>query len=341
MRRGARLRSSSARRTRSSTIAAARSSWPPRRRSCRACGRSTSAASPTACPGVTMIDAAPRARDRAARARGLAGIHSPNTAIVDYGEVAAGARPRSGRPRRDHRDGTSPSRAITRVRGGGAGGQHAPSTRSPPAKLINCAGLYSDVIARLAGAKPEVQIIPFRGEYYFLRPEREQPRARPDLPGARPRVPVPRRALHAHHPRRGRGRPQRGAGLRPRGLPVHDASRPSELAGTLGYRGFWAMARKYWRTGAYEMYRSLSKKAFVEGAAAAGSRAQGRRTSCRAAPGCAPRPCAPTARSWTTSASSTGADADPRGERAVTRRRPPRWRSAATSPDSRSDLRSA
>jgi L-2-hydroxyglutarate oxidase len=40
--------------------------------------------------------------------------------------------------------------------------------------------------------------------------------------------------------------------------------RPRELAGTLGYSGFWKMARKYWRTGAYEMYRSLSKKKFVE-----------------------------------------------------------------------------
>jgi L-2-hydroxyglutarate oxidase LhgO len=38
---------------------------------------------------------------------------------------------------------------------------------------------------------------------------------------------------------------------------------PRELAGTLGYRGFWAMARRYWRTGSYEMYRSLSKAAFV------------------------------------------------------------------------------
>ena len=39
--------------------------------------------------------------------------------------------------------------------------------------------------------------------------------------------------------------------------------RPSELAGTLTYSGFWQMARKYWRTGSYEMYRSLSKAAFV------------------------------------------------------------------------------
>jgi L-2-hydroxyglutarate oxidase len=40
--------------------------------------------------------------------------------------------------------------------------------------------------------------------------------------------------------------------------------RPREFAGTLGYAGFWSMARKYWRMGAYEMYRSLSKKKFVE-----------------------------------------------------------------------------
>jgi len=40
--------------------------------------------------------------------------------------------------------------------------------------------------------------------------------------------------------------------------------RPREFAGTLGYAGFWNMARKYWKTGAYEVYRSLSKKKFVE-----------------------------------------------------------------------------
>ena len=65
-----------------------------------------------------------------------------------------------------------PVTAITRVRGGGVAvstTQHSITAR----RIVNCAGLYSDVVARLAGAEPEVQIVPFRGEYYMLRPERE------------------------------------------------------------------------------------------------------------------------------------------------------------------------
>ena len=65
-----------------------------------------------------------------------------------------------------------PVSAITRVRGGGVAvstTQHSITAR----RIVNCAGLYSDAVARLAGTEPDVQIVPFRGEYYMLRPESE------------------------------------------------------------------------------------------------------------------------------------------------------------------------
>src|SRR6185295_14708078 len=130
-------------------------------------------------------------------------------------------------------------------------------------KLVNCAGLYSDVIARMAGAEPEVQIVPFRGEFYMLRPEREHLVHGLIYPVPDPEFPF----LGVHFTRTIHGEVEAGPnavlafareGYRFTNL------RPRELAGTLGYGGFWHMARKYWKTGAYEMYRSLSKKKFVE-----------------------------------------------------------------------------
>src|SRR5262249_1292110 len=121
-------------------------------------------------PGLSMIDAG-RVREIEPHVRAVAGIHSPSTAIVDYSQVTAalGRDLVAGGVTIEY---NFPVSAITRVRGGGL----AVSTREhtiTTSRLINCAGLYSDVIARLAGANTEVQIIPFRGEYYFLRPQRE------------------------------------------------------------------------------------------------------------------------------------------------------------------------
>jgi L-2-hydroxyglutarate oxidase LhgO len=211
-------------------------------------------------PGLAMIDAA-RVRELEPHVRAVAGIHSPTTAIVDYREVVAAlGRELAGR-------GVSieynfPVGAITRIRGGGL----AISTRQHTVvarRLINCAGLYSDVVARLAGADTEVQIIPFRGEYYFLRREREGLVRGLVYPVPDPEFPF----LGVHFTRTIHGEVEAGPnavlafareGYR------FTSVRPRELAGTLGYRGFWAMARRYWRVGAFEMHRSLSKKKFVE-----------------------------------------------------------------------------
>jgi (S)-2-hydroxyglutarate dehydrogenase len=211
-------------------------------------------------PGLRRIDAG-EVREIEPHVRAVAGIHSPNTAIVDYGQVTA-ALGRDLLASGVTIEYNFPVSAITRVRGGGL----AVSTREhtiTASRLINCAGLYSDVIAQMAGADTDVQIIPFRGEYYFLRPERESLVRGLIYPVPDPEFPF----LGVHFTRTIHGEVEAGPnavlafareGYRFASL------RPRELAGTLRYPGFWAMARKYWRTGAYEMYRSLSKKKFVE-----------------------------------------------------------------------------
>ena len=211
-------------------------------------------------PGVTMI-AAERVREIEPHVRALAGIHSPNTAIVDWGEVAmAFGRDLAARGVTIERN--YPVTAITRVRGGGVAvstTQHSITAR----RIVNCAGLYSDVIARLAGAEPEVQIVPFRGEYYMLRPESEHLVRGLIYPVPDPEFPF----LGVHFTRTIHGEVEAGPNAVlafAREGYAWKKARPGELLGTLRYRGFWSMARKYWRTGAYEVYRSLSKAAFVK-----------------------------------------------------------------------------
>jgi (S)-2-hydroxyglutarate dehydrogenase len=211
-------------------------------------------------PGLAMIDAG-RVKEIEPHVRAVAGIHSPSTAIIDYGEVAAtiGRELAAAGVTIEY---NFPVSAITRIRGGGLA-VSTPQHTITASKLINCAGLYSDVVAKLAGVKTEAHIIPFRGEYYFLRPERESLVRGLIYPVPDPEFPF----LGVHFTRTIHGEVEAGPnavlafareGYR------FTSFRPREFAGTLGYGGFWSMARKYWRVGAYEMYRSLSKKKFVE-----------------------------------------------------------------------------
>jgi L-2-hydroxyglutarate oxidase len=108
-----------------------------------------------------------------------------------------------------------------------------------------------------------VQIIPFRGEYYFLRPERERLVRGLIYPVPDPEFPF----LGVHFTRTIHGEVEAG----PNAVLAFAREgyrwtrvRPRELAGTLRYAGFWWMARKYWRVGAWEVHRSVSKKKFVE-----------------------------------------------------------------------------
>jgi L-2-hydroxyglutarate oxidase LhgO len=209
-------------------------------------------------PGLALIDAA-RVRELEPHAAALRGIHSPATAIVDFKEVAAALAGELG---------TAGVAIVTGARVTAVARRddglelQTPRESVRARRLVNCAGLYSDVVATMAGAEPDVRIIPFRGEYYFLRPERRHLVRGLIYPVPDPEFPF----LGVHFTRTVHGDVEAG----PNAVLAFAREgyrfgrlHPRELLGTLAYPGFRAMARRYWRTGAYEMYRSLSKGAFV------------------------------------------------------------------------------
>jgi L-2-hydroxyglutarate oxidase LhgO len=209
-------------------------------------------------PGVTLVEPA-RVRELEPHAAALRAVHSPNTAIVDFKDVAAALA-------RDLADQgvalETGARVTAMTRAAEGFVLRTPRGEWRAQGVVNCAGLHSDTVARLAGATPGVRIIPFRGEYYFLRPERRGLVRGLIYPVPDPEFPF----LGVHFTRTVHGDVEAGpnavlafAREGYRFGRVH----PGELLATLGYRGFWAMARRYWRTGAYEVYRSLSKGAFV------------------------------------------------------------------------------
>ena len=128
--------------------------------------------------------------------------------------------------------------------------------------LINCAGLYSDRISRMAGDDPGVMIVPFRGEYYDLLPERAALVRALIYPVPDPRFPF----LGVHFTRRITGKVDAGPNavlaLAREGY-RHTDINLGDIASALAFPGFWRMARQHWRNGLDEWRHSLSKAAFV------------------------------------------------------------------------------
>jgi (S)-2-hydroxyglutarate dehydrogenase len=129
--------------------------------------------------------------------------------------------------------------------------------------VINCAGLHSDRVSRMAAQQTEVQIVPFRGEYYDLVPERIHLVRNLIYPVPDLRFPF----LGVHFTRRITGGVDAGPNavlaLKREGYQRTDLNLHDTL-GTLTYPGFWRMAGKYWRSGMAEFYRSFRKHAFVQ-----------------------------------------------------------------------------
>lgn len=128
--------------------------------------------------------------------------------------------------------------------------------------FVNCAGLYSDKIARLTGEQPDLQILPFRGEYYELKPEREHLVRNLIYPVPNPSFPF----LGVHFTRMIQGGIEAGPNavlaFRREGYSRWDLN-VRELAETLTFPGFRKIAQKYWRDGWAEMKRSYSKRHFI------------------------------------------------------------------------------
>ncbi len=129
--------------------------------------------------------------------------------------------------------------------------------------LVNCGGLQSDRVARMCGIEPEIQIIPFRGEYYKLAPEAWTLCRNLIYPVPNPAFPF----LGVHFTRMIGGGIEAGPNA-VLALARHGYSwgkiSPRDMADTLTFSGFWRLVRKLWRTGCGEMHRSLSKAAFLK-----------------------------------------------------------------------------
>lgn len=128
--------------------------------------------------------------------------------------------------------------------------------------IVNCAGLYSDKIARMTGQDVHVKIVPFRGEYYKIREERKHLVKHLIYPVPDPNFPF----LGVHFTRMVSGEVEAGPNavmaFRREGYSKSQIHL-GELAETLAWPGFQKVAFKYWKTGFGEMYRSFSKSAFT------------------------------------------------------------------------------
>lgn len=128
--------------------------------------------------------------------------------------------------------------------------------------LVNCAGLQSDRVARMAGIDPGVRIVPFRGEYYTLRPERASL-----VRGLIYPVPNPALPFLGVHFTRGiddvvEAGPNAVLALRREGYRWVDVSL-RDILDLAAFPGFWRMARSQWRNGLDEVHRSLSRARFL------------------------------------------------------------------------------
>jgi L-2-hydroxyglutarate oxidase len=191
---------------------------------------------------------------------GIAGIHVPQTGIVDYkkvaekyaeviqqrgGQIKVGEKVVDIRYEKEH---------VTIVTEGSS--FHGKV-------VVNCAGLYSDKVARMAQAHIDVKIIPFRGEYYKLKKEKEYLVKTLIYPVPDPNFPF----LGVHFTTMVDGGVECGPNavlaFKREGYKKSDINL-AELGETLAWPGFRKIVAKYWRTGVGEMYRSYSKAAFTK-----------------------------------------------------------------------------
>ncbi len=190
---------------------------------------------------------------------GLAGLWVPATGVVDYpsvarelagavggagGEVLIGARVHGARAEaRELRVATAAGEIRCRL-------------------LVNCAGLQSDRVARACGARPAVRIVPFRGDYHRLAPP-----AASRVRGLIYPVPDPTFPFLGVHLKRGSDGAVKAGPNAVLALDRHGYRRlafsPRDAASALTWPGLWRLAARHWRTGLYEVRRSLSRRLFA------------------------------------------------------------------------------
>ena len=192
--------------------------------------------------------------------RGVAALHSPHTAIVDFKAVArayAGDVRAAGGSVRLGFEVAGIDRSTGEVRVRSRAGEELAFDR-----LVVCAGLYSDRLAQMAGEGREPLIVPFRGEYYKLVADREEMVRGLIYPVPDPAYPF----LGVHFTRRVGGGvdigPNAVLAFKREGYRRTDFS-AADLLDVLKSPGFRRLARKHWRMGAAEMWGSVSTGAFI------------------------------------------------------------------------------
>ena len=193
-------------------------------------------------------------------AAGLRALHVPATGIVDYRAVSEklaeviGSAGGSVRTRARVTALTSTDSGVRLV----AGGEEIEAGLA-----VNCGGLQSDRLAKLEGTRPGMRIVPFRGDYYRLVPERAGLVKNLIYPVADPRFPF----LGVHFTRRIEGGVDAGPNAVP-ALAREGYSRTSfdlrDAWDSFTYPGFWRMATRHMGMGLGEIYRSFSKSAFLK-----------------------------------------------------------------------------
>jgi L-2-hydroxyglutarate oxidase len=213
-------------------------------------------------PDVRVLDSG-ELQEIEPHVRGVAGIHSPHTAIVDFpgvtraladATVAGGGRVRTGYE-------------VAGIRQTGAEVvlRSADGREDAFQQVVVCAGLQADRVAAMAGDEADPRIVPFRGEYYLLREERRSFVRGLVYPVPDPRYPF----LGVHLTPRVDGEvmvgPNAVLALARQGYGWGTVS-PRDVADAVTWPGFRRFARQHWRTGVTEMLGSLSRRRFVAAA---------------------------------------------------------------------------
>lgn len=191
---------------------------------------------------------------------GVKAIHVPYTGIIDYTEVCEklaelvtqmGGEIYLNHKAEDIHVETDYTQVIT------------PLKTFTTSMLVNCAGLYCDKVAELAGEETDTKIIPFRGEYYMLKPEKRHLVKNLIYPVPDPNFPF----LGVHFTRMIYGDVEAGPNavfaFKREGYHKSDVDL-EEMFESLAWPGFQKVAAKYWKTGMGEFYRSFSKAAFTK-----------------------------------------------------------------------------
>ncbi len=191
--------------------------------------------------------------------RGVRAVHVPYTGIIDYTEVSLKLAELITKMGGE----IYTSQKVNDINMFGDGAELITDNKTYQTKLlVNCAGLYCDKVAQLAGEKSDTRIIPFRGEYYMLKPEKRALVKNLIYPVPDPNFPF----LGVHFTRMIDGGVEAGPNavfaFKREGYEKSDVDF-TELFESLTWPGFQKVATKYWKTGIGEFYRSFSKTAFT------------------------------------------------------------------------------